>query len=120
MSQTQRAFNLNESQYAEPRRQYVQGPSVNTRRITKGEKLLWVLAGTAVFLFAALMVTNQARLYMTSRDIQVLQDKLSNQSKVTQQLKADSDSLSSPDRIVKFAETKLGLKLDINNVKVLP
>lgn len=120
MSQTQRAFNLPESEYAEPRRQYVKDPSVTTRHITKGEKLLWTLAGVAVFLLAALMITNQTKLYLTSQDIQTLQDKLGNQSKLTQQLKADADSLSSPDRIVNFAEQQLGLKLDINNIKVLP
>ncbi|RYL95484.1 cell division protein FtsL [Sporolactobacillus sp. THM7-4] len=79
-----------------------------------------MLAGLAVFVMALIIVANEARLYMVSRDIARLETQYDNQSKITQQLKSDADSLSSPNRIVRFAEKELGLKLDIKNIKVLP
>lgn len=118
MNQSQQAFKVQRQEYVEPRRQEAQ--IVITRRVTKGEKSLWIMAGAVIFLLSLCVVANQAKLYMASQDIASLQSKIDNQSKITQQLKADSDSLSSPERIVRFAEKELGLKLDIENIKVLP
>jgi cell division protein FtsL len=120
MNQTQHAYRSQESDYAVPERRHVAEPLVRQRHITRGEKLLWVAAGFMFFFLAALMITNQARLYNTSSTIQNLQNKLGNQEKTIQQLKSQADSLSSPDRIVQFAEKNLGLRLNINNIKVLP
>ncbi|GGL44806.1 cell division protein FtsL [Sporolactobacillus putidus] len=119
MNQSQRAPLLEQEQ-AETRRQVVSEPVIITRHISKGEKWLWTLAGAVVFFLALIMVVNQTRIFMASKDIAILQSKLDNQSKITQQLQADADSLSSPERIVSFAEKQLGLKLDIQNIKVLP
>lgn len=120
MSQTQRAFRSTESEYAVPERRFAEEPLVRTRHITKGEKLLWVAAGFMFFFLAAMIITNQARLYSTSGSIQDLHNQLGNHQKAVQQLQSQADSLSSPDRIVQFAEQNLGLKLNINNIKVLP
>ncbi|MCO7174611.1 cell division protein FtsL [Sporolactobacillus kofuensis] len=118
MNQSQQAIKVQRQEYVEPRRQEEQ--IVITRRITKGEKSLWAMAATVLFILSFCIVANQARLYMASQEIASLQSKIEDQSKITQQLKADSDSLSSPERIVQFAEKELGLKLDIENIKVLP
>ncbi|GAY76464.1 cell division protein FtsL [Sporolactobacillus inulinus] len=118
-------MNLSQQAYKVQRQDYVeaaprQGQVVITRRVTKGEKALWAMAGIMIFVMALLLVANQAKLYIASKDVASLQSKIDEQAKVTQQLKAESDSLSSPERIVHFAEKELGLKLDIENVKVLP
>ncbi|MCO7126291.1 cell division protein FtsL [Sporolactobacillus shoreicorticis] len=118
MNQSQQAFKVQRQEYVERAPQQEQ--IVITRRITKGEKSLWIVAGMVIFLLALCIVANQAKLYMASQDAASLQSKINDQSKVTQQLKAESDRLSSPERIVRFAEKELGLKLDIKNIKVLP
>lgn len=119
MNQTQRAPLLGQEQ-VEPKRQAVREPIIVTRHVSKGEKWFWVLAGAVVFSLALIMVANQAKIFMASKDIANLQARLDSQSKITQQLQADADSLSSPERIVSFAEKELGLKLNIQNIKVLP
>jgi cell division protein FtsL len=118
MNQSQQAYKVQRQEHLEqaPR----EGQVVITRRVTKGEKTLWVVAGVVIFLLSLCVVANQTNLYMASQDVASLQSKIDDQSKVTQQLKAESDRLSSPDRIVRFAEKELGLKLDIENIKVLP
>lgn len=120
MSQTQRAFHVPGETFTEPQQLPVQKPVVITRHISRGEKMLWLMSGIIFFLLAAWMVTNQARMFLVSRDIQNLQDKRDAQVKVTQQLKAEVDDLSSPERIVQFAEKELNLKLDVNHIKILP
>ncbi|MCL1630950.1 cell division protein FtsL [Sporolactobacillus sp. CPB3-1] len=118
MSQSQQAFQVQRQEYVQqvPRKEQI----VITRRVTKGEKCLWILAGTVLFALALCVVANQAKLYFASQELTSLQSQIEDQSKVTQQLKADADRLSSPDRIVRFAEKELGLKLDIENIKILP
>ncbi|MDD9147163.1 MULTISPECIES: cell division protein FtsL [unclassified Sporolactobacillus] len=119
MSQTQHAPLLGQGQ-AETKRRAAAEPVTVTRHISKGEKWLWASAGVVVFFLALMMVINQTRIFMASKDTAILQSRLDSQSKTTQQLQADADSLSSPERIVSFAEKQLGLKLDIKNIKVLP
>ncbi|MFT8361748.1 MAG: cell division protein FtsL [Sporolactobacillus sp.] len=118
MSQTERV--LNGQEWIAPKKQVRQEPVVLPRHVTKGEKILWMLAAFIIFGLAMAIVSGQARLFSTSRDIAVLQNKLDNQQKITQQLKSESDSLGSPERIVQFAEKELGLQLNVKNIKVLP
>lgn len=120
MNQTQRVGNRQAGEWVEPQKKLQQEPIIITRHITKGEKTLWVAAGVVFFALAICIVANQAALFSVSKDVTVLQNKLENQQRVTQQLKSESDSLSSPERIVKYAENELGLKLNIDNIKVLP
>ncbi|MCI1881713.1 MAG: cell division protein FtsL [Sporolactobacillus sp.] len=120
MTQSQHAWNQQRSGAAETKRQPVRKTVVISRPVTRGEKILWAVAFIVVFLIALCMVANQTRLYQASQDIQKLQGKLDEQSSVYQQLKAEADHLDSPERIVRFAEKELGLKLDIKNIKVLP
>lgn len=120
MSQTQRAFHSRGQEAPATRQIPVQKPVVITRRISKGEKLLWIMAGAVLFLLAACIVANQAKLFLVSKDVQKLQSHADTQAKTVQQLKTEKDSLSSPERIVRFAEEKLNLKLDVNKIKVLP
>ncbi|CAM3185933.1 cell division protein FtsL [Sporolactobacillus spathodeae] len=118
MSQTQRV--LNGQEWTAPKKQVRQEPVIVPRRITKGEKMLWVIGALIIFGLSLAVVASQARLFSAARDVSILQNKFENQQKITQQLKSESDSLGSPERIVKFAETELGLKLNVDNIKVLP
>ncbi|MFT8317223.1 MAG: cell division protein FtsL [Sporolactobacillus sp.] len=120
MNQTQRVGSRQTEEWVAPQRKIQQEPIIITRHITRGEKALWTFASVILFTLAICMVANQATLFSVSRDVAKLQNNLENQQKVTQQLKSESDSLSSPERIVKYAENELGLKLNINNIKVLP
>ncbi|MFT8871448.1 MAG: cell division protein FtsL [Sporolactobacillus sp.] len=118
MSQSQRV--VNEVIWTEQKVKREQEPAIFKRRVTRGEKILWLIASLIIFIFAVEMVSNQVHLFSTSRDIAVLQGRLDNQQKVVQQLKTEVDSLSSPERIVEFAEKELGLRLDVNQIKILP
>ncbi len=90
------------------------------RRITAGEKILWSAGGLIILVLAIFIVSNQANLFAHSRDIGQLQEKMDTQSKVNQQLSVQVTELSAPERIISYAKNKLGLKLDVKNVKVLP
>ncbi|RYM07268.1 cell division protein FtsL [Sporolactobacillus sp. THM7-7] len=118
MNQTQRIPYSPRPEQGKP--QTRQEPILVRKRLTKGERWLWLFAGFVVFLLALGIVANQARLYMMSRDLQQLESKYDQQSRQLQQLKSEESTLSSPERIARFAEEELGLKLDIDNIKVLP
>nr|WP_239549038.1 cell division protein FtsL [Scopulibacillus daqui] len=103
------------------RKEHQATPKVpNKRKITRGEKCLWTIGAVIIFALAITIVSNQAKLYNSSRAASDLQDKLDHQSKINNQLKEQVNQLSSPQRIMTYAKDKLGLKLNINNVKVLP
>ncbi|MFC7392454.1 cell division protein FtsL [Scopulibacillus cellulosilyticus] len=119
----QAARNLNQTDHVVQRerndQQSVQRVS-DKRKITKGEKCLWTMAAFLIFALAITIVSNQAKLYTTTRAASDLQGKIDQQSKINNQLKEQVSQLSSPERIMAYAKDKLGLKLNIKNVKVLP
>lgn len=119
MNQAQTAHHL-EKEQSESRKQVHEQTITIRRRISKGEKLLWSLAGLAVLFLAIVMVSNQAKLFVAEKNLNHLQDQVDQQARTNQQLKAESADLSSPERIVKYAKEKLGLNLNIKNVKMLP
>lgn len=90
------------------------------RRITVGEKVIWSAGFLVVLVLAVFIVSNQAQLFKNSRDIGQLQQKMDKQEKVNQQLNVQVTELSAPERIISFAKNKLGLNLNVKNVKVLP
>ncbi|TCP29084.1 cell division protein FtsL [Scopulibacillus darangshiensis] len=119
MNQTAR--HLTEGEQVVTRRHYQQEtPVLPKRTVTKGEKLLWSIGALVVMVLAILIVSNQAKLFSASSDISGLENKLDTQSKVNHQLKVEVTELAAPERIIQYAKDKLGLKLDVKNVKVLP
>lgn len=120
MSQTARHLRVKDP-VIERSYQPLQNPQVlPKKRITVGEKLIWSVSVLVVLILALCIVANQAQLYKSTRDIGQLQQKMDTQSKVNQQLDVEVTKLSAPERIYNYAKNKLGLTLDIKNVKVLP
>ncbi|MTT32010.1 cell division protein FtsL [Terrilactibacillus sp. BCM23-1] len=118
------ARHLEEKEQVQPKRSsrvqksaYSEG--LPQRRITKGEKILWFGAGMLIVALTLIIVSYQARLFFLNGSIQNLQDKVAGQAKINQQLKVEQTNLSSPERIMKYAKEKLGLNLNIKNVKVI-
>ncbi|MFD2616974.1 cell division protein FtsL [Terrilactibacillus laevilacticus] len=115
---------LEEKEQVLPKKQSRVQKSANSeglpqRRITKGEKILWFGAGMLIVALTLIIVSYQARLFFLNGSIQNLQNKVAVQAKINQQLKVEQTNLSSPERIMKYAKEKLGLNLNIKNVKVI-
>ncbi|MFC3211206.1 MULTISPECIES: cell division protein FtsL [Planomicrobium] len=87
--------------------------------ITKGEKVLY-LTFLAVFVMCALLVLqNQATIQATTHEIQTIENDISEIQKQNTDLTVQVSELSTYERI--WAKAKeLGLKLDEQNVKVVP
>ncbi|MCM3610735.1 cell division protein FtsL [Planococcus sp. MERTA32b] len=87
--------------------------------ITKGEKVLY-LSFLAVFVLCALLVLqNQATIQATTHEIQTIENDISEIQKQNTDLTVQVSELSTYERI--WAKAKeLGLKLDEQNVKVVP
>src|SRR5690606_32593152 len=88
-------------------------------RITKGEKVLY-LSFLAVFVMCALLVLqNQATIQATTHEIQTIEHDISEIQKQNTDLSVQISELSTYERI--WAKAKeLGLKVDKDNVKVVP
>ena len=87
--------------------------------ITKSEKVLY-LSFLAVFVLCALLVLqNQATIQATTHEIQTIENDISEIQKQNTDLTVQVSELSTYERI--WAKAKeLGLKLDEQNVKVVP
>lgn len=120
MYQAQSARHLEEKEQAGIVKQHQEQTITIRRRISKGEKLLWSLAGLVILFLAIMIVSNQAKLFVAEKDMNHLQNQVDQQARTNQQLKAETADLSSPERIVKYAKEKLGLNLNVKNVKMLP
>lgn len=119
----QAARHLQEKEQTVTRRRYQpeqETPVLPKRKVTKGEKMLWVLGGVMILFLSVFIISNQAHIFTTSRAIDNLENKVSDQTKINQQLQVEVTELNAPERIMAYAKKKLGLNLDIKNVKVLP
>jgi cell division protein FtsL len=86
--------------------------------LTPGEKIIGVVFAGMVCFGAIHLVSNQSKIYEANKDLQLVQDKITEQEKVNGDLKVQVSELSSYDRI--FAKAKeMGLVKDENNVKVV-
>lgn len=87
--------------------------------ITKGEKVLY-LSFLAVFVMCALLVLqNQATIQATTHEIQTIENDINEIQKQNTDLSVQVSELSTYERIWSKAK-ELGLKLDEQNVKVVP
>lgn len=87
--------------------------------ITKGEKVLWILGILTVFVLCITIVSKEAALYNQSKQISELQTKIDQTSSVNTGLSTQIAQLNAPQRIIQYAETKLGMSLNVKNVKVV-
>jgi cell division protein FtsL len=87
--------------------------------LTKGEKILFLCLLSVVTILSIFIIQTQAAVRTTSADIQLMEKQIDNTSKENTDLSIQVSELSTYDRIWKKAE-ELGLKLNEQNVKVVP
>lgn len=107
-----------------PRSYQTSAPNVDVqyaprKRITKGEKVLWVLGLITILVLCISIVSNAASLYNKSKQVSQLQGEISQMTDVNTGLNTQIAKLSAPQRIIQYAETQLGMTLNVNNVKVV-
>jgi cell division protein FtsL len=88
-----------------------------TRKVTKGEKVLWTIALLALFAVSVYIVSTFASIYTLNRNISQLETKMDRQAKVNSELQEKVYKLKRPERISKIGKDKLGLKMRKNSVK---
>jgi cell division protein FtsL len=104
--------------HQEPRQEELKDILIKSRKITKGEKLLFALFLSVLFVLSVKLVANQAAIYEVNRDIQRVEAKIEEQTKINEDLQARVNELSEYSRLLKEAE-KLGLKMNGDRVKVV-
>ncbi|MDP4553101.1 cell division protein FtsL [Alkalihalobacillus macyae] len=88
-------------------------------RITKGEKLLWMMLVLAFVAASIFMVSNYASIYNLNTNIQQVESEQRAQIKQNEELQVKVSGLSAPDRIMDIAQNELGMKLNDQNVEVV-
>ncbi|MBN8207376.1 cell division protein FtsL [Bacillus sp. NTK071] len=88
-------------------------------RITKGEKLLWMMLVLAFVTASIFMVSNYASIYNLNTSIQKVESEQRAQLKQNEELQVQVTELSAPDRIMDIAQNELGMKLNDQNVEVV-
>ncbi|TKD71753.1 cell division protein FtsL [Pseudalkalibacillus hwajinpoensis] len=88
-------------------------------RITKGEKLLWMMLVLAFVTASIFMVSNYASIYNLNTSIQQVESEQRAQLKQNEELQVKVTELSAPDRIMDIAQNELGMKLNDQNVEVV-
>jgi cell division protein FtsL len=87
------------------------------KRITTGEKVLWIMGIVTIFVMCLTIVGNEAAIYNGTRQISQIQDKIDQTVSTNSGLKTQVTQLQAPNRIIQFAKDKLGMTLNVNNVK---
>ncbi|WP_273850319.1 cell division protein FtsL [Guptibacillus spartinae] len=92
---------------------------VERGRITKGEKMLWMMLVLTFVAASIFMVSNYATIYNLNTSLQQAEADQRVQSKQNEELQVKVTELSAPGRIVNIAEEKLGMELNDQNVEVI-
>lgn len=108
---------------------YIQQPAVpqNPSRqparkkslITKGEKILYVTFVVVFIMCALVILQNQSKIQASTQEIQTIEQSVNEKTKQNTDLSVQVSELSSYERIWSKAK-ELGLKLNEQNVKVVP
>ena len=91
---------------------------IRKRKITAGEKILYVMLAIFLFAVSVKIIANQYSLYVLNKEIVTTENAVEEQTKVNNDLNVEISELSRYERIWERA-SKLGLTLDENNVKVV-
>ncbi len=95
-------------------------PAIQKSKIfSKGEKVLFLGLLSIVTILSLMIVQTQSTVRATTKDISLLEQQIDTTSKENTDLSIQVRELSTYDRIWKKAE-ELGLKLNEQNVKVVP
>jgi cell division protein FtsL len=92
---------------------------VERGRITKGEKMLWMMLVLTFVAASIFMVSNYATIYNLNTGLQQAEADQRAQVKQNEELQVKVTELSAPGRIVNIAEEKLGMELNDQNVEVI-
>ncbi|WP_347550451.1 cell division protein FtsL [Pseudalkalibacillus hwajinpoensis] len=92
---------------------------IESGRITRGEKLLWMMLVLAFVTASIFMVSNYASIYNMNTSIQQVEADQRVQLKQNEELQVKVTELSAPDRIMDIAQDELGMTLDDQNVEVI-
>ncbi len=92
---------------------------VERGRITKGEKMLWMMLVLTFVAASIFMVSNYATIYNLNTGLQQAEADQRAQVKQNDELQVKVTELSAPGRIVNIAEEKLGMQLNDQNVEVI-
>ncbi|MEN2766545.1 cell division protein FtsL [Ornithinibacillus xuwenensis] len=84
--------------------------------ITKGEKMLYTVVAAALLLFGGFIVSYSSSMDALNRDIQSLEQTVSNQQVVNEGLVYEIKELSRPERITQYAKEN-GLTIQAAEVK---
>ncbi|ALC86150.1 MULTISPECIES: cell division protein FtsL [Bacillaceae] len=103
-----------------PEQPQIKKPTKQAKKIlTKGERFLLIGLLSAVTILALMIIQTQTAVRSTNADIQLMEKQIDNVSKENTDLSIQVSELSTYERIWKKAE-ELGLKLNEQNVKVVP
>lgn len=103
-----------------PEQPYIKKPTKQHKRfLTKGEKILLIAILSIATILAVMILQVQSDIRSTSTDINVIEKQIDSTSKENTDLSIQVSELSTYERIWKKAE-ELGLKLNEQNVKVVP
>jgi cell division protein FtsL len=92
---------------------------VERGRITKGEKMLWMMLVLTFVAASIFMISNYATIYNLNTNLQQAEADQRGQMKQNEELQVKVTELSAPGRIVNIAEEKLGMELNDQNVEVI-
>lgn len=103
-----------------PEQPQIQKPTrKNKKFISKGEKILLIALLSVVTILALMIIQTQAAVRATTTDITLIEKQIDTTSKENTDLSIQVSELSTYERIWEKAE-ELGLKLNEQNVKVVP
>lgn len=103
-----------------PKQPQIQNPvKKHNKFLSKGEKILLICLLSVVTLLAIMVIQTQTAVRSTTTDISQIEKQIDTTSKENTDLSIQVSELSTYDRIWKKAE-ELGLKLNEQNVKVVP
>ncbi|MHA6258612.1 cell division protein FtsL [Sporosarcina sp. CAU 1771] len=89
------------------------------KKVSKGEKFLFVLFSTILVLFTTMILHTDAQINEVNREVQVLGKDIEGIMKENKELSIEIKEKSTYDKVWKKAK-ELGLDMNENNVKVVP
>ncbi|TQR16470.1 cell division protein FtsL [Psychrobacillus vulpis] len=103
-----------------PEQPHIKKPAKQIKKIlTKGERILFIGVLSIVTILALMVIQSQTAVRATTTDISRIETQIDQTSKENTDLSIQVSELSTYERIWKKAE-ELGLKLNEQNVKVVP
>ncbi|WP_028392951.1 cell division protein FtsL [Bacillus cihuensis] len=107
-----------QEQQIQEQQKSVQTVIVRKTKISFGEMMLICALAVGIAFLGTKVISNQAAIYKTNKEIQLTNHSIEEQTRVNVDLKEQVSELSTYERIWKKA-ADLGLKLNENNVKVV-